>query len=190
MNAPFILPRHKLTVDDYHAMGKAGILDEDSRIELIEGELIDMAPIGSLHSSKVAKLHQLLFQKISAETALVFSQNPLHLSPHNEPQPDLMLLKPRSDWYEHSLPIPLDVLLLIEVADTTIERDRQIKCPLYAKYGIIETWLVNVSQQTLEIYQEPQEDGYAKILRRKKGDSVSPLQLSEISIALSDLWSD
>lgn len=189
MNAPFTLPRHKLTVEDYHTMAKAGILDEDSRVELIEGELIDMAPIGSQHASVVSILTEIAVSQCRGK-ALVSPQNSLRLSPHDEPQPDLMLLKRRADSYRYALPTAEDVLLLVEIADTTIERDRQIKCPLYARHSIAEFWLVNVAKETLEIYREPETEGYGRMLRCKKSETVSPLLLPDVKIALADLWPD
>src|SRR5688572_28456489 len=120
MNAPLILPRHKLSLDDYHRMGAAGILHEDSRVELIEGELIDMAPIGSQHASVVTTLTELLISQVRG-IAIVMSQNPVSLPPYNEPQLDIAVLKPRADRYRNALPSADDTLLIIEVADSTIE---------------------------------------------------------------------
>jgi Uma2 family endonuclease len=179
------LPRYKLTVDDYHRMGETGILNEDSRVELIEGELIEMAPIGSQHASVVSILMALLVPQC-AGLAIVSTQNSVQLSQHNEPQPDLMLLKPRTDWYRYALPTAADVLLVIEVADTTLAQDRKFKSLLYARHGIPEYWVVNLVDGLLEIYQEPSSDGYR---RASRGEStVSPLLLPDIKITLADLW--
>src|SRR5438093_104740 len=119
------LPRHKLSVEQFHEMGRAGILREDSRVELIEGELIDMAPIGNLHASIVSALSMLFSQRVG-DAAIVWPQNPLSLPPHDEPQPDIALLRPKADRYRDALPAASDVLLVIEVADTSLQYDRTV----------------------------------------------------------------
>lgn len=187
MGAPLIISRHKLSIDDYHRMGDADILHEDSHVELIEGELIDMAPIGSLHSSIVIKLSMMLSQQVAA-SAFVSTQNPITLPPNNEPQPDLVLLKPRDDWYSNALPTSTDVLLLIEIADTSIEYDRQVKLPLYAQHGIQEVWLFDVKERLLEIYRDPGKRGYRKLLRPDKKEIVSPLLVDIVHVPLAEIW--
>jgi Uma2 family endonuclease len=187
MGAPLTLPRHKLSIEDYHRMGRAGILREDSRIELIEGELIDMAPIGSLHASVVSTL-SMLFARQVGELAIVSTQNPVSLPPDNEPQPDITLLKPRPDRYRNALPLAADVLLIIEVADTTVEYDREIKLPLYAQHGIPEVWLVDLQGGILEIYLEPGSKGYRKLLRPDRGETIAPALIDEARLPLAEIW--
>jgi Uma2 family endonuclease len=131
MSAVFTPTRHKLSVDDYHKLGEAGILDEDSRVELIEGELIDMAPIGPPHMMAVNRLNRLLVRAVG-DLGIVSIQNPITLPPHSEPQPDIAVLRPGIDKRGAGLPGPADVLLLIEVADTTLAYDRGTKLQLYA----------------------------------------------------------
>lgn len=167
------LPRHRLTVADYHKMGEIGILSEDDRVEMIEGEIIDMAPIGSAHAACVRYLlHS--FAPHLGEAAMLDIQNPLRLSDYSEPQPDLMLLKPRSDFYRRVHPQVQDVLLLVEVAETSVAYDREIKIPLYARHQIPETWLFDLKAQQLEIFLDPSSEGYKKILRPGRGERVAP----------------
>lgn len=157
LSEPFI--KHKLTVNDYYRMGEAGILHEEDRIELIEGELIDMAPIGSNHAGIVAQLTSLL-SVFAVGKAVVWSQNPLRLNDHSVPQPDIMLLKPRPDFYKSTLPEPTDVLVLIEVSDSSLAYDRSTKLPLYARNGIQEFWLVDLNAKFVERYSNPNQTGY------------------------------
>ena len=187
MGAPLTIPRRLLTLDEYHTMGTAGVLKEDDRIELIEGELIEMAPIGSRHMAKVNWLARLLSLCVG-DQAILSVQNPIALPPHNEPQPDFTLLKPRTDYYEGKLPGAEDILLVIEVSDTTLVYDRDSKMPLYARHGIIEAWLVDIQAQTVSIYQEPGKNGYRRLLTPTRSESISPSQLPNVVIRLADLW--
>ena len=187
MGAPLTIPRRLLTLDEYHTIGTAGVLKEDDRIELIEGEMIEMAPIGSRHLAKVNRLARLLSQCIG-DQAIVSVQNPIALPPHNEPQPDLALLKPRADDYEGKLPSAEDILLVIEVADTTLAYDRDAKMPIYARHDIVETWLVDIQGQTVSIYQEPGKNGYRRLLTPTRNESITPTQLPNVVIQLVDIW--
>jgi len=183
------LNKHRLSVADFLHMGEAGILREDDRIELIEGELIDMAPIGSRHVSAVAVLGKLL-TLAAGDNALVTSQSPVVLNDNTQPQPDLLLLKRRDDYYASSLPEPDDVLLLVEVADTTLLFDRNIKIPLYAKNGIPEVWLINLNDSTIEIHREPSAEGYKLILRPSREDAISPAHFASFSFQPKKLFRD
>lgn len=179
--------RHLLTVHDFHKMGEAGILGEDDRIELIDGELIDMAPIGSLHASIVMRLTS-LFAQAMAERAILSPQNPIRLADWSEPQPDIAVLRYRSDFYRDSHPVAEDVLLLVEVADTTLRYDRNIKIPLYARHGVPEVWLVDPNARSLEVHRQPVEEGYRELLRPHDTETVALSELSDISIAVADIW--
>jgi Uma2 family endonuclease len=137
--------RRRFTVHDYHRMGEAGILHEDDRVELIEGELVEMTAIGTRHFSCVNRLNRLLVMHVG-DDAIVSVQNPVRLNEYNEPQPDLTVIRPRD--YLESLPKPEDVLLLIEVSDTTLAYDRGVKLPLYARAGIREVWIVDLLGET------------------------------------------
>ena len=179
--------RHLLTTHDFHKMGEAGIIGEDDRIELIEGELIDMAPIGSLHAGTVMRLTSLFTQALAGR-AILSPQNPVLLADRTETQPDIAVLRNRTDFYRNSHPVPEDVLLLIEVADTTLSYDRDIKIPLYARHGIPEVWLIKLNARSLEVYRGPTKEGYRELIRPKNSESVTLCRLSNISIALAELW--
>lgn len=159
---PPLLKRHRLTVGDYYRMGEAGIFTPDARVELIEGEIIDMAPIGTRHGSAVKRLVALLTAALGARV-IVAVQDPLRLSDLSEPEPDLMLLKPRADFYADAHPGAADVLLLIEVADTSARYDREIKLPLYARYGVPEVWIVDLEARLLRLYRDPAGDAYGQV---------------------------
>ncbi len=179
--------RRKLSLDEFHSMGAAGILKEDDRVELIEGEMIEMAPIGTRHLAKVNRLSRMLSLAAGKE-AIVSTQNPIALPPQNEPQPDIALLKARADDYEVSLPTAADVLLVIEVADTTLAYDRDVKIPIYARHGIPEVWLFDVQGGSLYVHLDAAPDGYRRILTPGKNETVSPLLLPRVRIDLAEVW--
>jgi Uma2 family endonuclease len=187
MGTPLAVPRRTLSVDEYHRVGAAGVLREDERIELIEGEMIEMAPIGSRHLAKVNRLSRML-GRVVGEEATVSTQNPLALPPQDEPLPDIALLKARADDYESAIPTAQDVLLVIEVADTTLAYDRDVKIPLYARHGIPEVWLVDVQNQALSIYLDPGPKGYRRLLTPGKGEIISPVLLPRAKVTLAQLW--
>ena len=184
---PLIPHRYRLTVAEYHRLGENGIFDEDSRVELIEGDLIAMPPIGEQHASKTRRLNQLFSLRVG-DAAIVDVQNPVMLDAHSEPQPDVVLLKPRPDFYESAHPRPEDVLLLIEVSDSTLRYDRDIKVPLYAKAGIPEVWLLDVAGQRLEVYRRPSPDGYREIHYPALTDNIAPVLLPELSLSVASLF--
>jgi len=152
--------RLRFTVDDFFRMGTAGILDVEARLELIEGDIVPMAPIGSRHAWAVIALNKILVEAVGDE-AIVSPQNPIALPLHNAPQPDLCVLRRRDD-YADRVPRAEDVLLLIEVADTTLTKDRGIKAPIYARYMIPEVWIIDIQNRRVEILTEPGEGGYAR----------------------------
>lgn len=182
------LPRkRKLTVTDYYCLAETGGLREGDRVELIEGEIIDMAPIGSPHASKVGYLTQRL-QRAVGNRALVWVQMPVRLETHSEPQPDLMLLKPRADFYESGHPAAPDVFLLVEVAHASLRFDREIKLPLYARHGITEVWLVDVESRRLTTYRQPKGDRYRTVVDLAPLDGASIEALPGILVDLVDLF--
>ena len=156
---PLVLRRHRITAEDYHRMGAAGVLAPDARVELIDGEVIDMAPVGSRHWGTVSRLDHLL-QPAVGRRALVAVQSSLRLGPHSEPQPDIALVKRRDDFYSKALPTAADTLLVIEVADSTARYDREIKLPLYARHGIGELWIVDLDANLLRMFSAPRGDDY------------------------------
>ena len=184
---PLTPHRYRLTVTEYHRLGENGIFDEDSRVELIEGDLIAMPPIGEQHASKTRRLNRLFSLQVG-DTAIVDVQNPVMLDAHSEPQPDIVLLKPCPDFYESAHPRPEDVLLLIEVSDSTLRYDRDIKVPLYAKAGIAEVWLLDAASQRLEIYRRPSPGGYREIHYPALTDNIAPVLLPELSLSVASLF--
>lgn len=180
--------KHRLSVDDYYRMAQAGVLAQDARVELIEGEIIDMAPIGSQHAGTVTWLLRRLFNAVG-EMAFVTAQSPARLSQITEPQPDLMLLHPRPDHYRQSHPTARDVLLLIEVSDSTLRYDRDTKMPLYACYGVRESWLVDLERQELSCYRSPHNGGYLEVVSTHAPGATSISALPGIAVDLSGLFS-
>ncbi len=150
---------HRFTVDDYHRMAADGILAPGQRVELIQGEVVEMTPIGSRHAAVVNQLNRLLGRAVG-DRAIVSVQNPIRLSIHDEPEPDLALLKPRRDGYSEALPSPGDALLVIEVADTSLRYDLDSKLPLYARAGTPEAWLVDLVNNVIERHTSPGDEGY------------------------------
>ncbi|HEC11986.1 MAG TPA: Uma2 family endonuclease [Acidiferrobacteraceae bacterium] len=162
-----VIRRHRYTMEEYHRMAAAGILRQGQRVELIKGEIIDMTPIGSRHAATVAHLTRLLTSAVG-EHAIVWVQNPIVLDDHSEPEPDLALLRPQADYYASGHPQPADVLLIIEVADSSLHFDRDVKIPLYACQGIAEVWLFDLEAKRLTVYRNPSEDGYQKTENTEK----------------------
>ena len=150
---PMEVKRRRFTVHDYHRMGEAGILHEDDRVELIEGELVEMTAIGTRHFSCVNRLTRMLVMNVGND-AIVSVQNPVRLNEYNEPRSDLAVIRPRD--YKESLPMSEDVLLLIEVSDTTLAYDRGVKLPLYARAGIREVRIVDLPNESIARYTSPQ----------------------------------
>lgn len=179
---------HLLSVSDYYRMAETNILSEDEHVELINGELFDMAPIGSFHAGLVTRLSRLLINMLTGQ-ATINVKNPLYLSEFSAPEPDIAVLKPRADDYMQSLPTALDVLLIIEVADTSLYYDRNIKLPLYARHQVPEVWLIDVKEKRLDIYQQPDNDYFRLHIRPKAKEEIQPLVVPSISIAWQGLFS-
>jgi Uma2 family endonuclease len=175
--------RRKFTVSEYHRMLESGILAEDDRVELIEGEIVEMTPIGPRHAACVDRLNALLSSQAGGR-AIVRVQNPVRLGEQSEPQPDLTLLNFRPDFYAQSHPGPGDILLLIEVVETSAEYDRQIKVPLYARAGIREVWVVDLGADAVEVYREPAPEGYRQVSRLGRGTNLSPEALPGLTLAV------
>ena len=185
-----VLKTHRFSVEEYHRLGETGILREDDRVELIEGELVDMAPMGSRHAGCVSFLTWALQQSVG-ERAVVHVQNPLALGMDSEPEPDVMLLAPREHdpFYRTAHPGPDDVLLLIEVADTSLTYDRQVKLPLYAHHGIRQVWLVDLSAGVIEDHRWPEPDGYGEVRTLRRGEVVGCEALPGVELGVGEILS-
>jgi Uma2 family endonuclease len=166
--------RRRFTVHDYHRMAEAGILHEDDRVELIGGEIVEMSPIGGRHAACVREINRLLSRQVDDELR-VDVQSPVRLGERGEPQPDLAVIRTRD--YGDSLPTPEDVLLLIEVADTSLVSDRDVKLPLYARSGIAEVWLVDLNEGAIERHTEPSQNGYRLVRRAMPGETLESAAL-------------
>ena len=177
------LTRRLFTVDEYHRMAESGILTEDDRVELIHGEIITMSPIGNRHVVCVNRLNMLL-APLLAKKAIVSIQNSLRIDIHSEPEPDVVLFRHRDDFYANQLPEMQDVLLVIEVSDTTLKYDRKVKLPLYANAGIREAWIVNLAEETLEVYTNPANGKYADKQMLKSNDAIA---LMNTSVAVKEI---
>ena len=178
--------RHRLDVDAYYKMAEAGILTRAHRVELIDGEIIDMNAIGSPHAAITNRLNQLVARAAADGLVLVSVQSPLRLDTYNEPEPDLMLLRPRADDYRASHPSAADVLLLVEVSDSSLAYDRGTKLALYAKFGVPEVWIVDLAGAAVEVFHGPKEGGYASRERQTSG-SLTPKLVAGVSIDVAAL---
>ena len=167
-------------------MAEAGILCEDDRLELLRGEIIQMSPIGSRHAATVNRINRLFFRKFG-DRALPSIQNPVELDGYSEPQPDIALLRPRDDCYESGHPLPDDVLLLVEVADSTVRFDRTVKIPLYAEDGIAEVWLVDLPAQCIEVYRQPAAEGYQQVERFNDRQAIAIQAFPNIKISVDEI---
>ncbi|MGD9508320.1 MAG: Uma2 family endonuclease [Geminicoccaceae bacterium] len=179
--------RHRFDVDDYHRMAEAGILSPDDRVELIGGEIVDMAPIGSALGGTVVGLTELVARAVADGKVLLSVQGPLRLDRSNEPQPDLMLLRSRTDRYRSSHPAAADVLLLVEVADSSLAYDRGAKLALYARHGVAEVWIVDLAGRAVELFREPNTGGFA-VRERVDAGAISPRLVPDLAVDLAALF--
>lgn len=178
--------RRLFTVDEYLRMGEAGILDEDERVELIEGEILLMTPIGSPHAACVNRFTAWLVPALAGR-AIVSVQNPVRLSSRTMPQPDLALLRFRRDYYANAHPDPEDILLLVEVSDTTFRYDRDRKPPLYAAAGIPEAWIANLRTGSVLIGREPSAGAYQQVETVGREGTLSPAAFPDLTLQVQDL---
>lgn len=180
--------RKKFTVSQYHQMIKTGILTDRDRVELLNGEIIEMSPVGRRHAACVDRLTELFVLQLVSK-AIVRIQNPIRLSNDSEPQPDIAILKRRDDFYATGHPRPSDIFLVIEVADTTIEFDREIKIPTYAQENIPIVWLVDLNAQVVEVFQEPTVQGYQNCQQFQSGQILTIPNFPEIQIKVEQVLS-
>jgi Uma2 family endonuclease len=188
MSTPEIdVPRHRLTVDEYYRMADLGILAPDARVELIEGEIIDMPPQGSPHAAIVSRLTE-RFIAACGSSAMVRCQMPIRLGTRSEPEPDIAIVKRDVDYYRRAHPIANDVLLVIEISNTTLQLDRKIKIPLYARHRIPEAWLIEVQASCVHVFRNPQQGEYADISTADRPSILGLASMPAVRIDLSGTW--
>ena len=180
------IAKYSFTAEEFERLGEAGILRQDARLELIEGEIFEMSPIGSLHAACVNFLSMLL-NRLFGESHIIATQNPIRLSDFSEPQPDISLLRRRDDYYRERHPTPADVLIVIEVADMTVVKDKTIKIPLYARAGIAEAWLVNIPEERVEVYSNPAGGMYQRAEVFGRGEEARSHTLEGLVVNVSEL---
>lgn len=180
------IQRRRFTAEEYHRMGEAGILRDDDRVELIEGELIVMSPIGLRHGACVIRLTREFVTRLG-RAAVVSPALPVRLFPDTEPQPDIALLRSRSDDYAHVAPQPADALLVVEVADTSYRYDRHVKLPLYARAGVPEYWIVDLRHDVVEVYRDRAAETYASVTRVERGGTLTPAAFPDLVLPVNDI---
>ncbi|MCF6281729.1 MAG: Uma2 family endonuclease [Candidatus Polarisedimenticolaceae bacterium] len=179
--------QHLHTVEDYYLMAETGILKPEDRVELIDGVIVDMVSIGSKHAGVVNRLNQCLVAAV-ANRAIVSIQNAVRLNDLSEPEPDVALLKYRQDFYAEAHPTPDDLLLIIEVANSSLNYDRDVKLPLYARHNIPQVWLIDLNADELWIYSQPQDGTYQKKIKANLQQPVALPEISGVEIDLSALF--
>ena len=181
--------RYRFTVEEFYRMLDAGIFTEDDRVELVEGDVVTMMPIGARHAYCVDQLTT-LFVAQSGGRYVVRVQGPLRVGPTSEVLPDLMLLQPPPERYREAHPTPEDVLLVVEVAETSLAYDREVKVPLYARHGIPEYWLINLQDNVVEVYRKPSQYGYKEVHYLRSEDTLHPQAVSDVQIPVKILITD
>jgi len=187
MNTVFVPAKTRISVERYQRMVAAGVLTRDDRIELIDGEMIDMAPIGSKHAAITARLTK-IFILAAGDDAILSPGGPVNLGDFSEPQPDLLLLRQRADYYSGKIPEAADVLLIIEVSDTTLRYDQTVKRALYARHGISDYWVVDVEGRLVQVYRDPKESIYTQSLVFAQADTLSPLHMPGVQVSVRSLF--
>ena len=178
--------RRRFTADDYQRMGQAGILRREDHVELIDGEIIAMTPIGTRHCASVDRANRAFVTK-AGDSAIVRVQGSVRLDLYSEPEPDLVLLRPRADFYASAHPGPADILLIVEVAESSIEYDREVKARVYARSSVHEYWLADLNENVLLQHSSPDNGTYESVRRYTRGQSLTPQLLPECLISTSDL---
>jgi Uma2 family endonuclease len=178
--------KHRISVHAYHRMGETGVLAPEARVELIDGEIFDMAPIEKNHASIVDRLNR-MFVLAAGERAIVRVQGPVLMGEHSEPESDLTLLRPRADYYREVAPSAADVLLIVEVSDSTQRYDRRVKVPLYARHGVPEVWVIDLENRLVHFHRRPSGDGYADMSASEAPGVTAVAALPGVAVDLSGL---
>ena len=177
--------RRLFTADEFERMAEAGVFGPEERLELIDGEIVEMSPVGPGHGASIACLNKRFVLGLG-DRAVVWIQSSVVVALRSVPQPDLALLRPRS--YRRANPRPDDILLVVEVADSSLRYDRRRKVRLYAVAGIPEYWVVGVEREWLEVYRTPEGEGYRDVRRVSRGDTIAPLSFPDLLISVADIF--
>ncbi len=181
------LPFHRFTVGEYYRMSEIGVLASDARVELIEGEVIDMTPIGSMHCGTVDWMTA-VFHKTVSSRAVVRTQGVVALSGFSEPQPDILLVQKRADFYRKAHPGAPETLLIVEVSDSSLRKDLMVKIPLFAHFGVPEVWIVDLLNERLHFYRSPRDGGYADVSFTAKPGLIALSALPDVAVDMSELF--
>jgi|SRR5579862_3736706 len=182
-----LLAYHRFSLESYEAMIEHGILTRDDKVELIAGEIVEMSPIGSHHSATVSLIAQTI-GRVLGDRSNVRTQQAIALPPDSEPEPDVAVVRSRKDHYWEAHPRPADIMLVIEVADTSLTVDRFVKLPIYAAAGIPESWIVDLTNSVIEVYREPRQDAYSTKTVLRRGDRIAPITFPDVSIEVNSLF--
>jgi len=186
MAAVFAFPRRRFTVEQYERMVETGVIQPDEHVELLDGEVVEMAPIGPPHASRVDRCSNHMWRAFGTEV-IIRVQSPLRLSDISMPEPDITVLRHRDDFYVARHPTVEDVLLLVEVGDTSVRFDREVKLPLYAAASVAEVWLLDIGARAISIFRDPGLAGYQTLATAHHGDLLRPCALPGTEIAAADL---
>ena len=178
--------KRPFTVGEYYRMAETDILTEEDRVELIAGQIVAMSPIGSHHAACVKRLN-VLMGKMVGDSMLIGVQDPITLDAYSSPEPDLVLLRPRADFYAEAHPSAVDVLLAVEVSDTSADYDREVKLPLYAQAGLPEVWLIDLQKSRIEVYARPQGDAYQQRVEVTADATFTSLTIPQLALAAADV---
>ncbi|MGH3566979.1 MAG: Uma2 family endonuclease [Pseudonocardia sp.] len=183
---PMVDLRRRFTVEEYERMGEVGVLDPDERVELLDGEIVAMSPIGPRHASIVDIINEVLVLTL-ARRAWVRIQNPVRLPPHSEPQPDIIIARRRRDFYRSAHPTAEDTLLVLEVADSSLRMDRAVKLPIYAREGIVEVWIVDLGADVVHVHARPVDGVYRDVRTVSGAQSIVPVAIPDLTLTPADL---
>jgi Uma2 family endonuclease len=182
-----LLPRHRITVDEYYRMAEVGLIAPDARTELIEGEVIEMPPIGSPHASAIDRLEHLLRPNLG-ESARIRVQHPVHLDNYSEPQPDLAVVLPKNDFYHSNHPTPADIYLIVEVSQSSFRMDFEVKATLYARHLVPEVWVIDLERSQIHFLRSPRNGVYVDVSISEKPGVVALSALPSVKVDLSELF--
>jgi Uma2 family endonuclease len=181
------LPRPRVSVEEYYRMAEVGLIAPDARTELIEGEVIEMAPMGSPHAGRVSQLSHLIFPALG-NSGLMRVQLPVHLDDYSEPMPDLAVVRPQKEFYSSRHPGSADTLLIVEVSDSSLRFDRDVKVPLYSRHQVPEVWLLDLSRDRIHFFRAPRDGTYTDVSFIDEPNAVALSALPEITVDLSGLF--